>query len=25
MKNILHFEIWEENTKLDPEEWLTKE
>ncbi|MFW5803840.1 MAG: murein hydrolase activator EnvC family protein [bacterium] len=22
MKEVLHFEIWEENTKLDPEQWL---
>ncbi|MGM0497791.1 MAG: murein hydrolase activator EnvC family protein [Bacteroidota bacterium] len=22
MQEILHFEIWEENTKLDPEQWL---
>lgn len=24
MKEILHFEIWEENTKLDPEQWLLR-
>jgi len=22
MQEVLHFEIWEENTKLDPEQWL---
>jgi septal ring factor EnvC (AmiA/AmiB activator) len=24
MKEILHFEIWEENNKLDPEQWLIR-
>jgi septal ring factor EnvC (AmiA/AmiB activator) len=24
MKDVLHFEIWEENTKLDPEQWLLR-
>lgn len=24
MKEVLHFEIWEENTKLDPEQWLLR-
>ncbi|PWD99733.1 murein hydrolase activator EnvC family protein [Marinilabilia rubra] len=24
MQEILHFEIWEENTKLDPEQWLLR-
>jgi murein hydrolase activator len=24
MKEVLHFEIWEENTKLDPERWLLR-
>jgi len=23
-KEVLHFEIWEENTKLDPEQWLLR-
>ncbi len=24
MKEVLHFEIWKENTKLDPEQWLLR-
>jgi len=24
MKEVLHFEIWEESTKLDPEQWLLR-
>ncbi|WP_245531725.1 murein hydrolase activator EnvC family protein [Anaerophaga thermohalophila] len=24
MKDVLHFEIWEESTKLDPERWLLR-
>jgi septal ring factor EnvC (AmiA/AmiB activator) len=24
MKEVLHFELWEENTKLDPEQWLIR-
>jgi septal ring factor EnvC (AmiA/AmiB activator) len=24
MKEVLHFEIWEESTKLDPEQWLIR-
>ena len=24
MKDVLHFEIWEESTKLDPEQWLIR-